>query len=761
MLYTKLSKIFRYPYLVLIAVMLATVFFSVGMTKLTTDMSLQSAVGSKPSLAIKALFKDENKGDRNLSIIVHDNALFTVKNIGRLKIFQEAIEKNKYVYSVSSLYNLPDIAYYSLQEEWRPSLSGDEQTQVEVDEAKQFILSNKALLSKYINPSATSLAFVVTLKKVPDNQLLDARNSIEALIQSNKKNFQDMFQIGGLEVRYFSYSNAVHDMVFLGAAAAVVLIIMFGVLFKNVAIGFLPFITSSLSVVWVCGILGFTHVPLNALSSVMLVLVFTIGIMESAHFINCYVKNYQENPDGTAIDRMHATLRQVFVPILLATLTTMTGFAFNLLSGVKLLEDFSIAICCGLFVNMCLITLVTPALLHICKFAPKRQLITFAPLVKLALSLQQKLPRRTCLVALVLIVVVAASAFVMPKINFEVLPYINFYKQSEFMNKVDRSEQYISGTRFFSIYVSTKNPGGFRSKDTLVKLFATEKKLAALSNTSSTFSVASLMAAAYQVYLDGVDDEMYKIPQYQSIIDGFYDGMMKGEHAASLITENDEAVKLSLVYHARSTPEMAKYAAAIHTILDENLPPTEFDYEIDNSFLSSLSTVKQILLVQVLSILVIYLSVFLIMAWLFRSLAAGFISVLPNIFPVLGVLLFMFVLRLPASPATIIALAAVVGLAVDDTIHIMSEFRRQVLVNGTREAAIAASLKAQIRPVTITSITLILGISVLLLSSVKSVMFFGLLMIVGVLLAWVADFVLMPFLLMKSKFSSLAIKPSR
>jgi predicted RND superfamily exporter protein len=170
MLYTKLSKLFRYRYLILIAVALATVFFSVGMTKLTTDMSLQSAVGSKPPLAIKALFKDENKGDRNLSIIVYDNALFTVKNIGRLKVFQEAIENNKYVYSVSSLYNLPDIAYYSLQEKWRPSLSGDEKTQMEVDEEKQFILSNKALLSKYINASATSLAFVVTLKKVPDNQ---------------------------------------------------------------------------------------------------------------------------------------------------------------------------------------------------------------------------------------------------------------------------------------------------------------------------------------------------------------------------------------------------------------------------------------------------------------------------------------------------------------------------------------------------------------------------------------------------------------
>ena len=133
----------------------------------------------------------------------------------------------------------------------------------------------------------------------------------------------------------------------------------------------------------------------------------------------------------------------------------------------------------------------------------------------------------------------------------------------------------------------------------------------------------------------------------------------------------------------------------------------------------------------------------------FKKLKAGIVAIIPNVFPLAGVFLFMYVFNIPFFPLTIIVLAAVVGLAVDDTIHIMLSFRKHFRLSQDLDQSIYDAMNDQMRPVTIASVSLILGFGMMIFSTEKGVMLFAVVMCFGAFLSWISDMLVTPFLLKK------------
>ena len=123
----------------------------------------------------------------------------------------------------------------------------------------------------------------------------------------------------------------------------------------------------------------------------------------------------------------------------------------------------------------------------------------------------------------------------------------------------------------------------------------------------------------------------------------------------------------------------------------------------------------------------------------------------PNVLPSLLILGVMGWLDIPLDYSKIIIAAVAMGIAVDDTVHFLTRFRHEFRIRGRYEEALQAAMLDVGRAITITSITLVCGFLVLLLSSMASVSNQGILLAGTIAAALIADFLLMPALILTLK----------
>jgi hypothetical protein len=134
----------------------------------------------------------------------------------------------------------------------------------------------------------------------------------------------------------------------------------------------------------------------------------------------------------------------------------------------------------------------------------------------------------------------------------------------------------------------------------------------------------------------------------------------------------------------------------------------------------------------------------ILMVLLIGDLKIGLISMIPNLLPIVFLSTIMVIFKMPLDMFTLLIGAIALGLAVDDTIHFMHNFRRYELQYNDVDKAVRLTLMGTGRAITLTSIVLALGFLVLTFSQMNNMFDFGVLTASAILVALLADFFLMP-----------------
>ena len=136
---------------------------------------------------------------------------------------------------------------------------------------------------------------------------------------------------------------------------------------------------------------------------------------------------------------------------------------------------------------------------------------------------------------------------------------------------------------------------------------------------------------------------------------------------------------------------------------------------------------------------------------LFRSLKVSLIAIFPNVLSVSMVLGFMGWMRIPLDMMTITIAAISVGIAVDDTIHYIHRFKKEFQLDRNYINALHRSHDSIGQAMYYTSITIIVGFSILALSNFIPSIYFGLLTGLAMLIALIAALTLLPQLIILVK----------
>lgn len=154
---------------------------------------------------------------------------------------------------------------------------------------------------------------------------------------------------------------------------------------------------------------------------------------------------------------------------------------------------------------------------------------------------------------------------------------------------------------------------------------------------------------------------------------------------------------------------------------------------------------------QIKTIFVVLLILFIMFLVLFRDLKIAFVAIVVNSVPVSVIFGVMGWFNIPLDMMTITIAAISIGIAVDDTIHYIHRFNIEYKSHTNTLEAIKNSHKSIGRAMFYTSTIIIVGFSVLVLSNFIPTIYFGVLTMLAMFMAIVADLLLLPVLLLMLK----------
>ena len=294
----------------------------------------------------------------------------------------------------------------------------------------------------------------------------------------------------------------------------------------------------------------------------------------------------------------------------------------------------------------------------------------------------------------------------------------------------------------------TDEKGAFTQPKYLNILSDIEHYVKNSADFSGTISIADQLKLLNQEMHDG-NPTFYRIPQTQSLAEQYY--LFYTRQDLKPFVSNDFSQAYIIVRH--SLDNSAKLNQSVkkfeHWASAQNWPGVTV--KVTGAFLQKQQMAISLVHHQLLGIPLVFIAIFMIMALAFASIKTGLLSLIPNIFPVLMVFGFMGLFQIPLNPGTVIVAFIAIGVGIDDTAHMFAIFKHHAKQLQDADQAIKETLTHELLPVVTTSLALSAGFLILTFSNFQMIADFGIVAMVAILSALVADLLITPSLLAKIK----------
>jgi predicted RND superfamily exporter protein len=595
-------------------------------------------------------------------------------------------------------------------------------------------------------------------------------------IMNNYCNDADLFLGGVSMIADDMISFIKSDLNIFGAGVLLFLIIALGIIFRRLRWVCLPVLFCLVSVICMAGLLGWFGWEVTVISSnfISLQLIMTMALV--IHLIVRYRELLVQNPEASNHQLILDTVVLKLKPCVYAVLTTIAGFGSLVLCDILPVITFGWMMIAGLIVSLVVTFLLFPALLIL---IPKdkpgvRRGGRFSPTYILARFTEARGGLILFMGAFVLIFSIIGISRLEVENRF-----IDFFKESseiyQGMKVIDES---LGGTSPLDVIVEFEDPN--RSQ-------ASAKPSTAESDSDfdefDEFDKASSddkywFTADKMRRVKAVHNYLDNIPQTGKVM-----SLATMLQIAEKLNEGKPLDSLELALLANESPEGFKnmlikpYVSVVHNQIrfwvrvrdsDKSLKRNELLKKIkaelpgilglgeEHVHLAGLMVLYNNMLQslfgsQILTLGITVLALMGMFLVLFRSLKLALIAITPNLLSVTAVLGVMGLLNIPLDMMTITIAAISVGIAVDDTIHYIHRFRHEFQKDHKYLPIMHRCHGTIGHAMYYTSVTIIIGFSILAISNFKPSVYFGLLTGLAMVIALLAALTLLPQLLILVK----------
>ncbi|MCH7938380.1 MAG: MMPL family transporter [Candidatus Marinimicrobia bacterium] len=543
-----------------------------------------------------------------------------------------------------------------------------------------------------------------------------------------------------IRTRYVQYMNR-EQAIFLPAAMLISLLMLYA-LFRQGRAVFVPLTAILVTLAWVAGLMSLAGVTVNIVSFITFNLLLIVGVSNGIHIMVKYYEQLNKGLDNR--QALEEVIRRIGAALFLTSFTTATGFFSLIASNIRIMQEFGVVLAAGAMLMFMLTTIIIPALLLQIKPPPAAIIARQAAGTRLkaaqALGRWNERHPRMVLGASLLLLAISLGGILRINTNAPVLQDLR--PGTKLADDLTFIEEHMGSILPLEIVYHTGVPDGLLQPDNLNRLHRLQRFVGELPTVSASVSLAEHIV----LLNDLIGSGEHRIP-------------LSADEVADLLALYDQETVESLVNFTYSDGRISARVEninhqqanhikeAIHNWAAANLPPDQA-VSITGATLLALKTNEHLVKNLTYSFFLAFVIIFISMIILFRSVKLAGLSIFPNVLPLLAAAGFMGYAGIELRPTTAMTFVIAFGIAVDNTIHFLARFRQEFERNdGHYRLAIRTTLHTTGKAIISTTVVLLLGFSVLLLSNFVPQYQFSLIASVILTVALLASITLLPVLI--------------
>ena len=557
------------------------------------------------------------------------------------------------------------------------------------------------------------------------------------------------------------------DIVVFGIGVFIFIICTLWFIFRNLKWVIMPLVGCTASVIIMIGLLGLIGWKVTVISSNFIALMLILNMAMNIHVTVRFLQLKKEFPELNKEEAVLKASKKMMLPILYTVLTTICAFLSLVFSGIKPIIDFGWMMTLGLIISILVTFLLLPSLLNI--FSSDNEINlknTEKSYITSALSSFTK--NNEIIIFGFTLIIILFSIIGIFKLEVE-NSFINYFdKETEIYKGMKKIDDDLGGTTPLNVILKfpVKIVEASSEEDELDEW---EEENEAYEDKSKYWFTRDKMNKILDVhdYLDSLP-EIGKVLSFGSILrvaEDLSNKELQSLEIAVLYSKIPESIKTEIISPYISVEkDEARISVRIKDSL-ENLRRNDLinkinlelnskigleknEYKLAGVLILFNNLLQSLFKSQILTLGIVILGIFFMFFILFRNLVISLIGVVPNFIAAFFILGIIGLLEIPLDMMTITIAAITIGIAVDNSIHYIYRFREEFKKINNYNKTLDRCHSTVGVAILNTSITIVFGFSILILSNFIPTIYFGIFTGIAMLLAMISVLTLLPKLIL-------------
>ena len=716
-----------------------------------------------------------------------NEGMVTDASVNNLLSLKYKLQSLDWVHSVITLLDVPllDNSEAPLQERLKSFKTLKDE---DVDKQRGFkeILESPVFRNFVISEDGNTSGIIVNLKKKPPLEDIEnkSRQEIDAYREQIKKenhknileirnvikSYKDIGKIylGGIPMIADDMMTFIKsDIIVFGIGVLLFIIATLWLVFRKLIWIIVPISSCFFSVIIMIGLLGLIGWKVTVISSNFIALMLILTMAMNIHMSTRFLQIRKLSPSKTILEILILTTRKMFWPILYTVLTTIIAFLSLIFSEIKPIIDFGWMMTLGLIVSFIITFTLLPTLLN---FAPTKDISLKddgdSNVTKFLGNLSLKNQTAIFLISVILIIF---SFFGISKLEVE-NSFINYFsKKTEIYKGMKLIDEELGGTTPLEIILKfpetnkekteddefddweeendQDNQKYWFTKDKIDTITSVHNYLDSLPQIGKVLSFSSIIEVATQLNNNKPLGTLEMGVLYTKIPDS-----IKTEIIDPYISiENNEARINLRIIDSQENLRRNDLINKINFDLQNKLGIEKDRYKLAGVLILFNNLLQSLFKSQILTLGLVMIGIFAMFFILFKNIRLSFIGIVPNFIAAFFILGIIGLLRIPLDMMTITIAAITIGIAVDNSIHYIYRFKEEFSKIKDYKKTLTTCHSTVGVAILNTSVTIVFGFSILVLSKFIPTIYFGIFTGLAMLLAMISVLTLLPSLILVFK----------
>ena len=781
------SLILKKPRIVFLVLILITSFFLINTKDFRLDASSETLlIEGDPDLKyLKEINQRYKSKDFLVLTFTPKESLTSESSINNILSLKYKIQSLDWVHNVVTILDVPllESSDEPLMDRIKNFRTLKDEN-IDKDRAFNEILNSPVFKNLVISEDATTTGIIVNLKrkKVLESSAFDNEKEFEEykdkLKYENHKNIKEIREV----INSFKNIGKIHlggipmiaddmmtfikkDIIVFGIGVFAFIIITLWFVFRKILWITIPISSCFFAVIIMIGFLGLMNWKVTVISSNFIAMMLILTMAMNIHISTRYMQLAKTNSNLNNYEVLKIATSKMVWPILYTVLTTICAFLSLIFSGIKPIIDFGWMMTFGLITSFLITFTLLPALLGI--FSSKEIDVHEKSLSFLTNPLSKLSIEKTNLVFIVSIFLIVFSIFGISKLKVE-NSFINYFsKDTEIYQGMKLIDEKLGGTTPLEIILrfsgkkdgeSAEDDDEFKdwddedgdeskywfTKDKIDKINKVHNYLENTEHVGKVLSFSSIIQVATKLNNNKELGTLEMGVLYSKIPD-----TVKSEIIDPYIAIEDNEARISLrIKDSSKDLRRNDLIKKINFDMQNEIGLSKEEFKLGGVLILFNNLLQSLFKSQILTLGLVMCGIMAMFLVLFRNLKISLIGVIPNFIAAFSILGLIGVLGIPLDMMTITIAAITIGIAVDNSIHYIYRFKEEYEKNNSYEESIRLCHSTVGVAILNTSITIIFGFSILVLSNFIPTIYFGVFTGIAMFLAMILVLTLLPSLIL-------------